>query len=84
MAETRLELACKKIEFAREYTNSLLADIDPKDWFRQPTEGVTHVDKVLGLGMEAGESWRDADVTCDDDVAPLPLDALDAGQTCKG
>ena len=48
MAETRLELACKKIEFAREYTNSLLADIDPKDWFRQPTEGVTHVAWQVG------------------------------------
>ncbi|MBM4093678.1 MAG: DinB family protein, partial [Planctomycetes bacterium] len=43
MSDSSLELAIKKIEFARAHTNRLLADIDDGDWFRQPAEGVTHV-----------------------------------------
>ncbi len=43
MADPRLELACQQIQFARDYTLSLLQDIDQSDWFRQPREGVTHV-----------------------------------------
>ncbi len=39
----RLEIARDQIVAAREYTESLLADIDPGDWFRQPDEVTTHV-----------------------------------------
>ncbi len=48
MPDTRLELVCKQIEFSRDYTLSLLADIDDDDWFRQPREGVTHVAWQVG------------------------------------
>jgi len=40
---TRLEIACGQIVAARQYTESLLADIDTSDWFRQPAEVATHV-----------------------------------------
>ena len=44
MADSRrLQLARKQIEFARGYTLGLLSDIDDRDWFRQPSEGVTHI-----------------------------------------
>ena len=48
MADTRLELACRQIQFARDYTLSLLQDIDDTDWCRQPQEGVTHVAWQVG------------------------------------
>jgi uncharacterized damage-inducible protein DinB len=48
MSMSRLELARQQIEFARQYTLSLLADIDPADWLRQPREGVTHVAWQVG------------------------------------
>lgn len=37
-----------QIAFARNYTERLLASIDPHDWFRQPAEGVTHVAWQVG------------------------------------
>ena len=37
------EIARKQIEFARNYTLSLIDDIDDSLWFRQPNEGVTHL-----------------------------------------
>jgi DinB superfamily len=40
---SELALAIQQIQFARNYTLSLLDEIDPADWFRQPAEGVTHV-----------------------------------------
>ena len=43
-----LEIAQRQIEFARNYTRSLLADIAPGDWFRQPSEGVTHLAWQVG------------------------------------
>jgi uncharacterized damage-inducible protein DinB len=44
MLETSpLQIAIKQIEFARNYTLSLLADIDDADWFRQPPGCSTHV-----------------------------------------
>ena len=45
---TRLELARKQIEFGRRYTLQLLEDVDDRDWFRQPTEGVTHIAWQVG------------------------------------
>lgn len=49
MAEvSRLELAVAQIRFARRYTQSLLEDIRPDEWFRQPAEGVTHLAWQMG------------------------------------
>ena len=48
MTLPRLELAIGQIRFAREYTQSLIADLEPSDWFRQPTEGVTHLAWQIG------------------------------------
>jgi len=45
---TRLKTAIAQIQFARGYTKSLLADIEPADWFRQPSEGVTHLAWQVG------------------------------------
>ncbi len=44
----RLDLALGQIRFAREYTLSLIADIDAGDWFRQPVGGVSHVAWQIG------------------------------------
>ncbi len=44
----RLELVIGQIRFAREYTLSLLQDLDPDDWFRQPTDGVSHLAWQIG------------------------------------
>jgi hypothetical protein len=44
----RLELVIGQIKFAREYTLSLLNDLAPDDWFRQPTEGVSHLAWQIG------------------------------------
>lgn len=48
MPNSRLELAIGQIRFAREYTHSLIADLEPSDWFRQPAEGVSHLAWQLG------------------------------------
>ena len=48
MTSSRLEFACRQIEFSRTYTLSLLADIADEDWFHQPHEGVTHVAWQVG------------------------------------
>lgn len=49
MSETaQLQIARQQIEFARGYTLGLLDDIDDADWFRQPSEGVTHVAWQVG------------------------------------
>jgi uncharacterized damage-inducible protein DinB len=45
---SQLDQAIRQIQFARDYTHSLLQDISPADWFRQPTEGVTHVAWQVG------------------------------------
>lgn len=48
MTLSRLELAIGQIQFAREYTHSLIVDLDQSDWFRQPTEGVSHLAWQVG------------------------------------
>ena len=48
MTSSRLELAIGQIKFAREYTHSLIADLEPADWFRQPAEGVSHLAWQIG------------------------------------
>ena len=37
-----------QIRAARTYTTGLLETIEPRDWFRQPAEGVTHVAWQVG------------------------------------
>ncbi|RLT03959.1 MAG: DinB family protein [Planctomycetota bacterium] len=48
MTLSRLELAIGQIRCAREYMHSLLTDLEPYDWFRQPTEGVSHLAWQIG------------------------------------
>lgn len=44
----RLELAVQQIRFAREYTLTLISDLQPEDWFRQPSAGITHIAWQVG------------------------------------
>jgi len=46
--DTKLELARKQIEFARSYTKTLLADIEPLDWFKIPAGCVSHLAWQVG------------------------------------
>ncbi len=48
MSRAHLDIAVKSIEFAREYTETMLQGIEPADWFRQPSEGVTHIAWQVG------------------------------------
>ena len=43
-----LESLIRDIRTARNYTTDILSHIDQSDWFRQPTEGVTHVAWQVG------------------------------------
>jgi hypothetical protein len=45
---SRLELAIAQIVFAREYTNELLNQTPPDEWFRMPPAGVSHVAWQVG------------------------------------
>ncbi|MDP6467193.1 MAG: DinB family protein [Pirellulaceae bacterium] len=47
-AQPQLEVARKQIEFARQYTRSLIADIEDELWFTIPIGGVTHVAWQVG------------------------------------
>ncbi|MEM8678504.1 MAG: DinB family protein [Planctomycetota bacterium] len=44
----RLQLAIQQIEFARDYTQSLLADIDDREYFVCPPDCPTHVGWQVG------------------------------------
>jgi len=46
--ESPLELACKQIEFARDYTHSLIVDVEDDLWFTIPDGCVTHVAWQVG------------------------------------
>lgn len=46
--ESRLEIACRQIREAREYTLTLLDGLDDEDWFRQPAEVTTHIAWQMG------------------------------------
>lgn len=49
---SRLEMAIDQIKSSREYMLKLLETIDPNDWFRMPSEGVTHIGwQVAHLAM---------------------------------
>ncbi len=45
---SRLQLVVDQIRTTREYTEDLLDNIEPEDWFRQPSEGVTHIAWQVG------------------------------------
>jgi len=53
---SRLNAAIKQIVTARQYAGSLLEDVDGDDWFRQPSEGVTHIAWEVGH-MAAAEYY---------------------------
>lgn len=44
----RISSLVNDVETARRYTNTILNAVDPADWFRQPTEGLTHVAWQVG------------------------------------
>ena len=44
----RLEMAIRQIEFARHYTESLLADLTDEEWLTQPAGGPTHIAWQVG------------------------------------
>lgn len=44
----RLELVAKRLEFARGYTKSLLADLKPEEWFWMPPGKETHIAWQVG------------------------------------
>jgi DinB superfamily len=48
LSGNRLQLAIDQIQFARNYTLSLLADLEEPDWFRQPEGCVTHLAWQIG------------------------------------
>lgn len=43
-----LELATRQLQFAREYTQSLLVDIGPQEWFAMPPGAPTHLAWQVG------------------------------------
>lgn len=42
------DIAWEQIDAARRYSLSLLEDFSDRDWFRQPSEGVTHIAWQVG------------------------------------
>ena len=79
-AMSRLTLAIGQIQGARQYTLGLLEDVKPEDWFRQPSEGVTHVawqvghlafaEHALALKRTRGERAED-DALFSNDFRPI-------------
>jgi len=73
---SRLEFAIDQICTARQYTEKLIDNIDPANWFRQPSEGVTHVawqvghlamaEYFLAIKRIRGQRPEDADLVSDD------------------
>jgi hypothetical protein len=48
MSRTQIEAALKQQLFSRRYTKQFLSQLEPADWFWQPTEGVTHLAWQVG------------------------------------
>ena len=46
--QTQLEMAASQIKAARQYTETLLADIGPESWYDQPVDGINHVAWQVG------------------------------------
>ena len=45
---SRISSVLEQIKTARAYTESLLDGLEPDDWFRQPSEGITHIAWQVG------------------------------------
>jgi len=45
---SRLKFAIEQLIFARNYTQRFLDAVNPADWFRMPTDGVTHIAWQVG------------------------------------
>ena len=45
---SRLEMAIRQIEFARQYTERLLVDLTDEEWLRQPAGAATHIAWQVG------------------------------------
>jgi hypothetical protein len=84
---SRLAAARDQIVFARNYTLWLLDSTDPVEWFRQPTEGITHIawqvghlamaEYRLALVRIRGQRPEDAELISEDFVkrfGPSPPD----------
>jgi hypothetical protein len=48
VAGLRLQIAIDQIKFARDYTTQLLEGVAADEWFRMPTDGVTHLAWQVG------------------------------------
>lgn len=48
MSQFQIEAALKQLQFSRRYTREFLSQLEPGDWFWQPTEGVTHLAWQVG------------------------------------
>ena len=48
MSNDRLDIAIKRIEFARSYTKTLLNDIAADEWFAEPPGGISHLAWQVG------------------------------------
>jgi len=44
----RGQIALERLQFVRQYTLPMLADLKPDDWFRMPVAGVTHIAWQVG------------------------------------
>jgi hypothetical protein len=51
-----LDIARRQIDFARNYTLTLLEDVAPSDWFAQPPNVATHL-----LGKSDTWRWQSTD-----------------------
>lgn len=48
MSSTRIESALRRLAFSRRLVHQYTRDLTHDEWFRQPTEGVTHVAWQVG------------------------------------
>lgn len=77
----RLQFAIDLLRTARFYTLDMLDNVPPEDWFRQPTEGVTHVawqvghlamvEYALCMRRVRGVRPEDAELISDEFMAPF-------------
>jgi len=77
----RLQFAINLLRTARSYTLDMLDNVQPEDWFRQPTEGVTHiawqaghlamVEYALCMRRVRGVKPEDTDLISDEFMGPF-------------
>jgi DinB superfamily len=88
-----LQLAIDQIVFARDYTVRLLDQTPTAEWFRQPSEGVTHIAWQVGhlamaeyrLALERirGPRPQDADLISDDFLCLFGRDSVPDADAAK-